>query len=703
MQHQWDGKRLKGTKLAIDTETTVSASQLEIPTLVICTASDGERSVWFPPAQVDSFLRVHRGCTLYAYNAPFDFWVLNHRTLWDMTNEGKYICLQLLWRLIRLAEGGVAERSGTLADACEVYGANKVDKSDPYRMRYGELLDCQDYTEHPEWEGFRDYAIKDACSTWQLIAPMESQAACLQASVKKGIHPGAVKKWGLLSVGIQTRGACVLAHLSRQPLRVDVAKATAMEVQAREEIEAASMRLESLCPGIWHKFKKKNDAGYKKNASGMYQRNEKPLIDLLVNECREAGKLPPMTPSGDVSTSASAWGKHLPDSPFVQEWTKLELIKKRLTSFILPIVQSGGTIYARYEPLLNTGRTSASKYGDRGIPSINIQQIPKDNTIRELFLADDGTERITSDYAYLELRTLAACCHLLYGYSRLGDACRKHTADEDAGKPGLDPHEWMGAVSLGIPIDQWHSLDEATRKQARQKAKVANFGLPGGLGVKKLIEYAKGYKVNLTIEQAKELKATWFRAFPEMGQWLEDRTRENLAFNLQVPLSEVKKKFPHSWNVWNLRHAVEGILPTEEARPYIEGLYRMCRNTKLKAYLDSFDYLPPAHEELSEHLLLGRAAVPTGLIRGLVGYCDGCNLPFQGLAAAGAKEALWRLLYAGYIVKAFIHDEILVDSPLGSRLMPNIQRHMNQAMESVMLGDVPCRSTSHVEKTWVKR
>jgi DNA polymerase-1 len=52
---------------------------------------------------------------------------------------------------------------------------------------------------------------------------------------------------------------------------------------------------------------------------------------------------------------------------------------------------------------------------------------------------------------------------------------------------------------------------------ARQTAKVANFGMPGGLGPEKLVLFArKSYGVILTEERARELKAQWLERWPEM-------------------------------------------------------------------------------------------------------------------------------------------------------------------------------------------
>jgi DNA polymerase-1 len=58
---------------------------------------------------------------------------------------------------------------------------------------------------------------------------------------------------------------------------------------------------------------------------------------------------------------------------------------------------------------------------------------------------------------------------------------------------------------------------DARFDDARQTSKVANFGIPGGLGAEKLVLFArKSYDVVLTESQAKDLKKEWLEQWPEM-------------------------------------------------------------------------------------------------------------------------------------------------------------------------------------------
>ena len=55
-----------------------------------------------------------------------------------------------------------------------------------------------------------------------------------------------------------------------------------------------------------------------------------------------------------------------------------------------------------------------------------------------------------------------------------------------------------------------------------------------------------------------------------------------------------------------------------------------------------------------------------GRLRGRVSFTASRNTPFQALAGDGAKLALWSLLRSGYRIVAFIHDEVVIELPMGA-------------------------------------
>lgn len=85
----------------------------------------------------------------------------------------------------------------------------------------------------------------------------------------------------------------------------------------------------------------------------------------------------------------------------------------------------------------------------------------------------------------------------------------------------------------------------------------------------------------------------------------------------------------------------------------------------------------------------GRVFTDTGRLRAAAEPNEQRNTVFQGLAADGAKLALWRLHRAGFRVVNFVHDEFLIEVPADCDLTKEaakIRKHMIQGMQEVMPG-----------------
>ena len=78
----------------------------------------------------------------------------------------------------------------------------------------------------------------------------------------------------------------------------------------------------------------------------------------------------------------------------------------------------------------------------------------------------------------------------------------------------------------------------------------------------------------------------------------------------------------------------------------------------------------------------------TGRLRARATYCARHNTVFQGLAADGAKLALWKVWRAGFRIVNFIHDELLVEVPVHSCLGDQAE-HIKQLMIAGMKEVVP--------------
>lgn len=316
----------------------------------------------------------------------------------------------------------------------------------------------------------------------------------------------------------------------------------------------------------------------------------------------------------------------------------------------------GGTvipIQSRFEPILETGRTSSS--------GPNIQNLPREKGLREVFVPRKGCVFAACDYDLAELRSLAQVCYKVLGYSKLGDALNK----------GHDPHLAFAAQMLGIEYAEAKRRkglsgktpeDKALKdqiKEYRTLAKAANFGFPGGLGVEAFIKFAKGaYGIKMTTKEVRKLKSAWFRQWSEMREYFEwiNSHFEQLPPKLDPKTGKKKRQRPKPCTL--------------------------------------------------EQLFSGR-------VRGGCRFTQAANTYFQGLTADAAKEALWLItreqftnpdsvLYGTHIVN-FVHDEIIIECPeaIGHEVAMEMRRLMVEAYNR-WTPDVPMTATPHLMRRWIK-
>jgi DNA polymerase-1 len=125
-----------------------------------------------------------------------------------------------------------------------------------------------------------------------------------------------------------------------------------------------------------------------------------------------------------------------------------------------------------------------------------MQQLPR-GEYRRCVAAPPGRLLVKADFSHVELRI--AC-------KVSGDV-----AMLDAYRRGDDLHTATAKAVLG--------LTEVT-KQHRQLAKALNFGLLYGMGAARFREYARtNYGVELTLDQAKKYRNSFFRLYPGLARW----------------------------------------------------------------------------------------------------------------------------------------------------------------------------------------
>lgn len=732
----WDGttRFRTGPFLAFDTETEVIPDgdlARRVPRLALMTVSDGYHHAIIRPDQVPTFLMMHKGANWVGYNVAFDWHVVDRylaldpqdSTLWAWEEwqdaAGRTRDLMALDFLVRLAggsEAGAFSRRGLDDSASDFLGIT-VDKSDTFRMRYGELIG-RDFGDTTIEEGFWSYAIKDVIVTHLLGQDLYRRAMEITTG-----H-GASREWGPLTIDIQSRAAIVLHEIGRNGMRLDPQRVSEAADRLKGSVDTQVEALRHVHPELFDYYRAKGRKGqmpgdFKVNdKTGVPKLQTKVLRPILAKIAEERGipakKLPRTEKTAELSTALDLWREIAPDDPFVASWAQMADDAKLLQFLVKMTGQT--SVHTVYEAIVRTGRTSAR--------NPNIQNMPREDWFRGLFIAGPGRKLVIADYSAIELVTLAAVCLDRYGWSSLADTIRS----------GRDPHAYTAALVGGWDYEEVLAGLKAEKaavkaakeaglpkpptpfSDARQKAKPVNFGLPGGLGADSLVTYAKqNYGVPLSRDEAAALrKKVSTEVYPELALYLADDGPSRMARSLQCRPQELASalEIPIEEEAFGLWLSAEKIIRGEVRKkdgnlysPYWrqkvwDGLTRVNNNPALKDRIAQWDAGPDLHRRICADV----AVTLTGRVRSGLSYTEKRNTPFQGLAADGAKLALWRLWKEGHRIVAFIHDEIVteVDEDRAEAELEAVSRIMSEEMSRVLKSDLPVKVEAHIAERWGK-
>lgn len=319
---------------------------------------------------------------------------------------------------------------------------------------------------------------------------------------------------------------------------------------------------------------------------------------------------PPLTEKGEVSTSREALEESGDES--LERFSEVSKTEKLLKTY-LPFVEAGTTAPINVKPniLLATGRASYE-----GL----IQLLPRKGPTRVCLGARPGTVWCSVDYSAIELSTLAQVCLWTVGHSRLAEAINE----------GKDPHCIMSAQIADVSYEEAVAGKESgPLADYRQGGKAANFGFPGGMGPIKFVasKRKEGLRVCKVMFGRDDCGAV------KVNRW-KDKPCEPTCEACAKGAEQLRQFYLSTW-------------------------------TEMPAYFGWIN----AHLQDSDAL----TQFVSGRKRGGLRYTSACNTLFQGLAADGAKLALWEVTRECYLdtasplygsrVVIFAHDELILEMP----------------------------------------
>ena len=346
---------------------------------------------------------------------------------------------------------------------------------------------------------------------------------------------------------IQMPALRMFVDVERRGIQIDIPALRAFGEVMRE---AEEMKYQELICEVHGDIKAKFLDFKNKNRQGLSFTRDKLVIDQLFLHEKGLNLEPRLfTPTGQPSVSTKQHLPYFEEEPWVANFMAWEKMQKLLTTYIgIEDEKTGiwqyinphdGCIRPSY--MLHrtvTGRTASNDPNGQNFPKRG--ELAKE--YRKIFIPHEGYVFLEVDLSQAELRIAAWMAneknmlriyrdgddiHAATGAAIAGIPFPKFKQGQKDGRLLIEcANEWKGSGSFLSNLSPG-ARNKATVKDycksLRQKAKAVNFGFLYGMGWKKFRAYAKtDYGVNLTEEEAKAMRVTFFNLYPGLVKWHED-------------------------------------------------------------------------------------------------------------------------------------------------------------------------------------
>jgi DNA polymerase-1 len=199
--------------------------------------------------------------------------------------------------------------------------------------------------------------------------------------------------------------------------------------------------------------------------------------------------------------------KHL---PAIAELLQVRALRKLIDAFGDSLLEAINPVTGRLHTSFLIAGASTGRFAAR---DVNLQQMPKwrDADFRKIFAAPAGQLVLALDYSQIELRAVAELISDWFGCDSIL---------RQAFAAGLDAHTATAMSMTG------KNRPEDITKEERQLAKPCNFGLLYRMGNRGFYTYLRvNYVPDISFEDACELRARFFAAYPDMAAWQDEYSR----------------------------------------------------------------------------------------------------------------------------------------------------------------------------------
>lgn len=229
-----------------------------------------------------------------------------------------------------------------------------------------------------------------------------------------------------------------------------------------------------------------------------------------------------------TKTGALGFGKNalaeMQELPEMAALLKHKKTSKLISTYGNSLTALVNPITLRVHSSFSLGETKTGRLSSR---DPNLQNLPRDSTMRDIFVAERGKKLIVADFNQIELRVAGEVS---------GDPVIR-----GAYAKGDDLHSIFAARIYGV------SIRRVTKAQ-RQIAKSANFGTIYGMGPNKFITYvlaATDGKVKMKFEEADHIIKTLWSLYSVYAAWCKKiRQQAEIIGFVRTPLGKMRKLHP---------------------------------------------------------------------------------------------------------------------------------------------------------------
>lgn len=409
------------------------------------------------------------------HNVSYDFVCLMRDfpqvipNVFELYSQNRVLDTQIIGKLEAIVAGDLDIRKFSLAALCRRHldvSLSGKKGEDVWRTKYSQL----DGVPLEDWpKDAIDYARDDVIYTKELF---------INLMQKYGDSEG----FDLHSISMQTRADFALHLLSVYGMQVNRSQANKFIDQVNEQCEKNKQMAIDL--GI-----------LRTNGT----KNLKELRKLIAEGY--AG-VPPLTDKGSVKTDIETMKNS--NDPRLKAYAEGRFSDKLQNTYV-PILKNN-TVHPRYNVLVKSGRTSCR--------NPNMQNPPRQGGFRSCFKPRDGFVYALCDYDQIELLALGQVHIWLFGDSKIAEAVNA----------GRDLHCELAAKFKNMHYNaffQQYKIGYDWAKSLRQFSKVANYGFPGGLSSKVFMKYAKGYGLDVDLEECVKIRNAWLETWPRMDDYFQ--------------------------------------------------------------------------------------------------------------------------------------------------------------------------------------